>query len=70
VGGLIGARLLSFNRNKIILSGVLTGIASGYFFTQAFLSTRLAEAKVILSRGNSTDDGFRPAEGNDGSSRI
>ncbi|KAI9566961.1 hypothetical protein HD554DRAFT_2024572 [Boletus coccyginus] len=35
-GALVGSRLMGFNRNKAIFCGVLTGLLSGYFFTQAF----------------------------------
>ncbi|TDL22345.1 hypothetical protein BD410DRAFT_788606 [Rickenella mellea] len=42
VASLMGNRFLGFNRNKTILCAVLTGCASGYYFTQGFLSSRLA----------------------------
>ncbi|KAF8446395.1 hypothetical protein L210DRAFT_801716, partial [Boletus edulis BED1] len=42
MGALLGSRLMGFNRNKTIFCGVLTGILSGYFFTQAFESSNLS----------------------------
>ncbi|KLO17554.1 hypothetical protein SCHPADRAFT_900482 [Schizopora paradoxa] len=67
LGGLIGNRFLRFTRNQTILCGILTSVASGYLFTQAFLGSRLAEAKLqqdLLARRNSPPspptDGFSP----------
>ncbi|KAI6152904.1 hypothetical protein EDD17DRAFT_1634572 [Pisolithus thermaeus] len=42
-GALLGSKLLRFNRNQTIVCGILTGALSGYFFTQAFLSSHLAQ---------------------------
>ncbi|EJD04522.1 uncharacterized protein FOMMEDRAFT_167690 [Fomitiporia mediterranea MF3/22] len=59
VGAMIGSRVLRFDRNITLLSGILTGILSGYFFTQAFLGTRIAEAVVretqLRRRATSSD---------------
>ncbi|KAI6000918.1 hypothetical protein EDC04DRAFT_2791052 [Pisolithus marmoratus] len=49
-GALLGSKLLRFNRNQTIICGVLTGVLSGYFFTQAFLSSRLAVLKKNLAQ--------------------
>ncbi|TFK68510.1 hypothetical protein BDN72DRAFT_841711 [Pluteus cervinus] len=53
---IIGARLMGFNRNKTLLSGVLGGALAGYYFTQAFTSTALAqlhaeEARLATKKG-------------------
>ncbi|KAG8721693.1 hypothetical protein FRC08_011102 [Ceratobasidium sp. 394] len=42
LGALLGSRGLGFNRNKSLFTGLATGVVSGYFFSRAFLSTRLA----------------------------
>ncbi|KAH7925694.1 hypothetical protein BV22DRAFT_1010721, partial [Leucogyrophana mollusca] len=42
---LLGSKVMGFNRNKTIFCGVLTGLLSGYFFTQAFLSSNMSRLK-------------------------
>lgn len=54
-GALLGSKLLRFNRNQTIVCGVLTGALSGYFFTRAFLSSRLAVLKKNLAQQTSSD---------------
>lgn len=49
-GALLGSKLLRFNRNQTIVCGILTGALSGYFFTQAFLSSHLAVLKKNLAQ--------------------
>lgn len=43
---LIGSRLMGFNRNKTLVCGVLSGVLAGYYFTQAFTSTALAQLRA------------------------
>ncbi|KAJ1310778.1 hypothetical protein OPQ81_009299 [Rhizoctonia solani] len=43
LGALIGSRAFGFNRNMSIFTGLLTGVGSGYYFSRAFLSSRLAQ---------------------------
>ncbi|KAG1741873.1 uncharacterized protein EDB91DRAFT_318670 [Suillus paluster] len=44
-GALVGSKLMGFGRNKTIISGTLTGLLSGYFFTQAFLSSNMVRMR-------------------------
>ncbi|KAF9231601.1 hypothetical protein BU15DRAFT_17726, partial [Melanogaster broomeanus] len=44
-GALLGSRLMGFSRNKSIFCGVLTGLLSGYFFTQAFEASNISRIK-------------------------
>jgi len=56
---LIGSRLMGFNRNTTIICGVVTGALSGYFFTQAFLSSNISRLRAqedLLTSGNLRDD--------------
>ncbi|KAH0838691.1 hypothetical protein J3R83DRAFT_7019, partial [Lanmaoa asiatica] len=41
-GVLVSSRLMGLNRNKTIFCGVLTGVLSGYFFTQAFEASNMS----------------------------
>ncbi|KIJ21376.1 hypothetical protein PAXINDRAFT_94969 [Paxillus involutus ATCC 200175] len=45
-GALLGSKLMGFNRNKAIFCGVLTGVLSGYFFTQAFIASNISRVKI------------------------
>ncbi|KZO99562.1 hypothetical protein CALVIDRAFT_533975 [Calocera viscosa TUFC12733] len=42
VATIISAQMFRLNRKLTIFSGLLTGALSGYFWTQAFLDSRLA----------------------------
>ncbi|KAF8581813.1 hypothetical protein K439DRAFT_1413979 [Ramaria rubella] len=42
---LYGQRALKFDRNKALSAGLLAGSLSGYFFSQAFLSTYLSQSQ-------------------------
>ncbi|KAI0327294.1 hypothetical protein GY45DRAFT_1327773 [Cubamyces sp. BRFM 1775] len=42
VSAIIGSKLFRLNRNATILCGLVTGIVSGYQFTQGFLAANLA----------------------------
>jgi len=42
VGAVIGRHIMGFGRNRTILTGLLTGSFSGFFFSRAFLSSRIA----------------------------
>ncbi|KAH7906955.1 hypothetical protein BJ138DRAFT_991570, partial [Hygrophoropsis aurantiaca] len=44
---LLGSKVMGFNRNKTIFCGVLTGLLSGYFFTQAFLSSNMSRLRTL-----------------------
>ncbi|KAG2129718.1 uncharacterized protein EDB93DRAFT_1055975, partial [Suillus bovinus] len=44
-GALVGSKFMGFGRNKTIISGALTGLLSGYFFTQAFLASNMAQLR-------------------------
>lgn len=46
----LGQRLLGFSRNKTIFCGVLTGILSGYFFTEAFKTAHIAQLHAEEAR--------------------
>ncbi|KAG2753454.1 hypothetical protein P692DRAFT_201705663, partial [Suillus brevipes Sb2] len=48
---LVSSRFMGFGRNKTIISATLTGLLSGYFFTQAFLSSNMAQ---LRSKSKST----------------
>ncbi|KAG2126198.1 hypothetical protein BD769DRAFT_1441708 [Suillus cothurnatus] len=51
---------MGFGRNKTIISGALTGLLSGYFFTQAFLSSNMAQLRSkSVSSDTETDLGSR-----------
>ncbi|EJF55938.1 hypothetical protein BD309DRAFT_949068 [Dichomitus squalens] len=50
VSAILGARLFRLNRNATILCGVVTGIVSGYQFTQGFLATNLARLDAEKAR--------------------
>lgn len=55
-GALVGSKFMGFGRNKTIISGALTGLLSGYFFTQAFLSSNLAQLRSkYVSSDTETD---------------
>ncbi|KIK99446.1 hypothetical protein PAXRUDRAFT_132026, partial [Paxillus rubicundulus Ve08.2h10] len=45
-GALLGSQLMGFNRNRAIFCGVLTGVLSGYFFTQAFIASNVSRVKT------------------------
>ncbi|KAL9715615.1 hypothetical protein Ac2012v2_000057 [Leucoagaricus gongylophorus] len=47
---ILGGRLYSFNRNKSIMCGILSGVFSGYLFTQAFTSTAIAQLRAEEAR--------------------
>ncbi|KAK0232661.1 hypothetical protein IW262DRAFT_1451130 [Armillaria fumosa] len=44
--GLIGAKLMGLNRNKTVVTIVLSGALSGYYFTEAFTQTALKQLQV------------------------
>jgi len=44
-GAVIGRHLMGFGRNRTILAGLLTGSLSGFYFSKAFLSSRIALLK-------------------------
>lgn len=46
----IGSRLMRFSRNTTIFCGVLTGLLSGYLFTQAFTDTATAQLRAEQTR--------------------
>ncbi|TBU26327.1 hypothetical protein BD311DRAFT_779682 [Dichomitus squalens] len=50
VSAILGSRLFRLNRNATILCGVVTGIVSGYQFTQGFLATNLARLDAEKAR--------------------
>jgi hypothetical protein len=59
-GALVGSKFMGFGRNKTIISGALTGLLSGYFFTQAFLSSNMAQLRSkSVSSDTETDLGSR-----------
>jgi len=54
-GAIIGSKLFRFNRNMTIICGALTGVLSGYQFTQAFRKSniaRLNEEQARFHKGN------------------
>ncbi|KAG2072989.1 hypothetical protein BDR04DRAFT_1152870 [Suillus decipiens] len=56
VTALVGSKFMGFGRNKTIISGALTGLLSGYFFTQAFLSSNMARlGSKSISSDTETD---------------
>ncbi|KAF9481251.1 hypothetical protein BDN70DRAFT_876570 [Pholiota conissans] len=46
----IGGRLFGFKRNTTLFCGVLTGVLSGYLFTQAFRDTAIAQLHAEQAR--------------------
>ncbi|KIM34894.1 hypothetical protein M413DRAFT_32945 [Hebeloma cylindrosporum] len=46
----IGGRLFGFKRNATLFCGVLSGVLSGYFFTQAFKDTAMAQLRAEEAR--------------------
>ncbi|KAJ7585354.1 hypothetical protein C8J56DRAFT_946502 [Mycena floridula] len=40
---LIGSKFLRFTRTQTLVCGVLTGILSGYYFTEAFTASNMAK---------------------------
>ncbi|KAL6301035.1 hypothetical protein BKA93DRAFT_739458 [Sparassis latifolia] len=56
VGTILGSRLFRFNRNTTILCGIVTGVLSGYQFTQAFLSSNLARLKAEHAKRQTRGD--------------
>jgi len=53
---LLGQRLMGLNRNAMMFCGVVTGALSGYFFTQAFLSSNMARIKAQNTMLTSSGD--------------
>ncbi|KAJ7272942.1 hypothetical protein C8J57DRAFT_1316072 [Mycena rebaudengoi] len=43
VSAVIGSKFMGFGRTKMIASGLGSGILSGYFFNQAFVTANMAE---------------------------
>ncbi|RPD58498.1 hypothetical protein L226DRAFT_527798 [Lentinus tigrinus ALCF2SS1-7] len=50
VSAILGSRFFRLNRNATILCGVVTGIVSGYQFTQGFLATNIARLEAEKAR--------------------
>ncbi|KAF7784875.1 hypothetical protein Agabi119p4_1040 [Agaricus bisporus var. burnettii] len=46
----LGGKLYRLSRNKTIICGILSGVLSGYLFTQAFSSTALAQLRAEETR--------------------
>ncbi|KAI0935751.1 hypothetical protein AcW1_000182 [Taiwanofungus camphoratus] len=46
VSSILGSKVFRFNGNTSIICGVVTGILSGYQFTQAFKSSNLARLRA------------------------
>lgn len=49
VGAILGSKVFRFNKNTTIVCGIMTGVLSGYQFTQAFLSSNLARLRAELA---------------------
>ncbi|KAF9229783.1 hypothetical protein BS17DRAFT_689275, partial [Gyrodon lividus] len=49
-GALLGSKVMSFNRNKTIFCGVLTGLLSGYLFTRAFIASEISRKNYHMSQ--------------------
>ncbi|KAF7294176.1 hypothetical protein HMN09_01146000 [Mycena chlorophos] len=43
VSAVIGSKFMRFNRTQMILSGVGSGVLSGYYFNKAFLGANLSQ---------------------------
>ncbi|KAI8983310.1 hypothetical protein BD414DRAFT_78382 [Trametes punicea] len=50
VSAILGSKLFRLNRNATILCGAVTGIISGYQFTQGFLAANLARLEQEKAR--------------------
>ncbi|KAI0825284.1 hypothetical protein BC628DRAFT_1320631, partial [Trametes gibbosa] len=50
VSAIIGSKLFRLNRNATILCGVVTGVVSGYQFTQGFLAANVARVEQEQAR--------------------
>ncbi|OCH94173.1 hypothetical protein OBBRIDRAFT_789521 [Obba rivulosa] len=46
VSAILGSKLFRFNRNTTIICGVVTGVLSGYQFTQAFYASNIARLRA------------------------
>ncbi|EMD41467.1 hypothetical protein CERSUDRAFT_90034 [Gelatoporia subvermispora B] len=46
VSAILGSKLFRFNRNTTILCGVVTGVLSGYQFTQGFYASNVARLRA------------------------
>ncbi|KAH9850618.1 hypothetical protein C2E23DRAFT_734717, partial [Lenzites betulinus] len=47
---IIGSKLFRLNRNATIMCGVVTGVVSGYQFTQGFLAANVARVEQEQAR--------------------
>ncbi|KAI9059546.1 hypothetical protein FKP32DRAFT_1579474 [Trametes sanguinea] len=59
VSAILGSKLFRLNRNATILCGVLTGVVSGYQFTQGFIAAnmaRLQQEKARLDKAAAEQD--------------
>ncbi|KAI0367467.1 hypothetical protein BV20DRAFT_950090 [Pilatotrama ljubarskyi] len=50
VSAILGSKLFRLNRNATILCGIVTGIVSGYQFTQGFLAANIARLEQEKAR--------------------
>ncbi|KAI0358893.1 hypothetical protein OH77DRAFT_1396232 [Trametes cingulata] len=50
VSAILGSKLFRLNRNATILCGVVTGIVSGYQFTQGFVAANIARLEQEKAR--------------------
>ncbi|KAJ7019481.1 hypothetical protein C8F04DRAFT_1147336 [Mycena alexandri] len=50
VSAVIGSRFMGFGRTQMILSGIGSGVLSGYYFNQAFVGANLLEIEKEKER--------------------
>ncbi|KAI0666198.1 hypothetical protein C8Q78DRAFT_1083142 [Trametes maxima] len=50
VSAILGSKLFRLNRNATVLCGVVTGVISGYQFTQGFLAANIARLEKEKAR--------------------
>ncbi|KAJ7744205.1 hypothetical protein B0H16DRAFT_1560476 [Mycena metata] len=50
VSAVIGSRFMGFGRTQMILSGIGSGVLSGYYFNQAFVAANLLEIEKEKER--------------------
>ncbi|KAK0207834.1 hypothetical protein DFS33DRAFT_380641 [Desarmillaria ectypa] len=60
--GLIGAKLMGLNRSKTVVTIVLSGALSGYYFTEAFTQTALKQLQVEWEKRQKEPSQDRPGE--------
>lgn len=59
-GAILGSKVFRFNRNTTIICGIVTGVLSGYQFTQGFHASNLALLRAEHAKQRSSENNFTP----------